>query len=48
MPARTERIYLFPSDINQPARVVQFPVWWDGRELFNQFATPSMWIMLFC
>lgn len=37
MPARTERIYLFPSDTSQPARVMRFPTWWDRRGFFAKF-----------
>lgn len=37
MPARTERIYLFPSDTSQPARVMRFPIWWDRRGFFAKF-----------
>ena len=37
MPARTEKIYLFPSDTAQPARVMRFPVWWDRRGFFTKF-----------
>lgn len=37
MPARTERIYLFPSDTNEPAQIVPFPIWWDRRGFFTKF-----------
>jgi hypothetical protein len=37
MPARSERIYLFPAEKGQPGRVMEFPVWWDRREFFNTY-----------
>ena len=37
MPARSERIYLFPDEDGQPGQVMEFPVWWDRREFFNKY-----------
>ena len=37
MPARAERIYLFPSEEGQPGRIVKFPVWWDRGKFFETF-----------
>jgi len=37
MPARAERIYLYPSDVNQPGQVMEFPVWWDRRGFFAKY-----------
>jgi hypothetical protein len=41
MPARGERIYLYPdlhSDRqSEPGRILDFPLWWDRREFFNRF-----------
>jgi hypothetical protein len=37
MPARAERIYLFPADEDQPGRVMRFPVWWDRRGFFDKY-----------
>lgn len=37
MPARAERLYLFPRDINQLGQVLRFPVWWDRSAFFKKY-----------
>ena len=37
MPARAERIYLFPDKEGQPCRVMEFPLWWDRRGFFEKY-----------
>ena len=37
MPARAERIYLYPAEKDQPGRVVTFPVWWDRSGFLEKF-----------
>ena len=37
MPARSERIYLFPSEDGEPGQVMQFPIWWDRGGFFNKY-----------
>lgn len=37
MPARAERIYLIPSETNQPNQVMRFPLWWDRRGFFEKY-----------
>jgi hypothetical protein len=37
MPARAERIYLFPARDGQPGRVMDFPLWWDRRGFFEKY-----------
>jgi hypothetical protein len=41
MPARAERIYLYPnlhSDRqSEPAQILEFPLWWDRREFFSRY-----------
>ena len=37
MPARSERLYLFPAEDGQPGKVIGFPLWWDRREFFNKY-----------
>ena len=41
MPARAERLYLYPdlhSDRqSKPGRILEFPLWWDRREFFSRY-----------
>jgi hypothetical protein len=37
MPARSERIHLFPDEDGQPCQAMEFPIWWDRREFFNKY-----------
>ena len=37
MPARSERVYLYPDDVRKPGTVVDFPLWWDRRAFFDQY-----------
>ena len=37
MPARTERIYLFPRKADRLGRVMEFPLWWDRRGFFDKY-----------
>lgn len=39
MPARNERIYLYPHDVGQPGQVVPFPLWWDRRAFFDAYGS---------
>ena len=44
MPARSERLYLFPDEDGLPGQVMEFPIWWDRREFFNTYR--QRWIDL--
>lgn len=37
MPARSERIYIFPDRSGQPGLIMRFPVWWDRNEFFKRY-----------
>ena len=37
MPARTERIYIYPAEVGQPGQVMHFPLWWDRRGFFEKY-----------
>ena len=37
MPARAERIYLYPADEDRPGRVIRFPIWWDRSGFFERY-----------
>lgn len=37
MPARTERIYIYPAEKGQPGQVLPFPLWWDRRTFFEKY-----------
>ena len=37
MPARAERIYLYPAEKDQPGRVMAFPVWWDRSGFLEKY-----------
>jgi hypothetical protein len=37
MPARSERIRVFPGENGQPGWILRFPVWWDRDAFFEQF-----------
>jgi len=41
MPARAERIYLYPDShfdrLSEPGHILEFPSWWDRREFFSRF-----------
>jgi hypothetical protein len=39
MPARSERLYLYPDNVELPGRVMDFPVWWDRRAFFDTVGT---------
>ena len=38
MPARSERLFIFPLENGQPARIIRFPVWWDRGEFFKRYS----------
>lgn len=42
MPARAERIYIFPARDGQPGRVMDFPLWWDRRGFFEKYRDREM------
>jgi hypothetical protein len=37
MPARAERIYIYPAEEGQPGQVMRFPIWWDRRGFFEKY-----------
>jgi hypothetical protein len=37
MPARSERIYIFPSRNGYPAWVLSFPVWWNRSDFIKRY-----------
>ena len=37
MPARSERLFLFPKKKDAPSQVIPFPVWWDRRVFFDKY-----------
>lgn len=37
MPARAERIYLYPAEEGQTGQVMRFPIWWDRRGFFEKY-----------
>jgi hypothetical protein len=37
MPARAEKIYIYPANKNQPGQVIRFPIWWDRRGFFEKY-----------
>ena len=37
MPARAERVYIFAAEADQPDQVMDFPLWWDRREFFEEY-----------
>ena len=37
MPARAERIYIYPSEKSRPGQVMRFPVWWDRRGFYEKY-----------
>ena len=37
MPAYRERIYICPQKNNQPAWILDFPLWWDRRAFFQKY-----------
>jgi hypothetical protein len=39
MPARSERIYLYPDNLDEPGTVIPFPVWWDRRAFFDAYGS---------
>ena len=36
MPARNERLYIFPAEEGQPGQIMPFPIWWD-RGLLQKY-----------
>jgi hypothetical protein len=38
MPARSERIYVFPDQSGQPGLIMRFPLWWDRSEFFKRYS----------
>lgn len=38
MPARSERIYVFPGKSGQPGSIMRFPLWWDRNEFFTRYS----------
>lgn len=39
MPARAERVYLYPDDVSRPGKVIPFPIWWDRRAFFETYGS---------
>ena len=37
MPARNERLYIFPAEGGQPGQVMPMPVWWERRGLLEKY-----------
>ena len=37
MPARTQRLYLFPARAGQPGQVMDFTLWWDRSGFFEKY-----------
>ena len=37
MPARAQRIYLFPEEADQAGQIMDFPLWWDRRGFFEKY-----------
>jgi hypothetical protein len=37
MPARSERVLIFPYESGQPGWIIRFPVWWNRSEFFKKF-----------
>lgn len=37
MPARAERIYIYPAEESQPGQVMRFPIWWDRSGFFEKY-----------
>lgn len=37
MPARAERIYIFPAEEGQPGQVMRLPVWWKRSGLLKKY-----------
>ena len=41
MPARAERLYLYPDlqfdQVSDSGHITEFPTWWDRREFFSKF-----------
>ena len=41
MPARAERLYLYPDlhfdRLSEHGHILEFPLWWDRREFFSRF-----------
>lgn len=37
MPARTERLYIFPDRDGGPCRIIPFPSWWDRGAFMERY-----------
>lgn len=37
MPAYREKIHVCPGENGQPARILDFPLWWDRRAFFEKY-----------
>jgi hypothetical protein len=37
MPARAERIFIYPAEEGQSGQVMRFPLWWDRRGFFEKY-----------
>ena len=37
MPAYHETIYICPAENGQPARILDFPLWWDRSAFFREY-----------
>jgi hypothetical protein len=39
MPARAERIFIFPDKSGDPGRIINFPHWWDRSAFMERYRT---------
>lgn len=37
MPARAERLYIFPAEEGLPGQVMRFPLWWERSGLWKKY-----------
>jgi hypothetical protein len=37
MPARNQRILIYPDEEGKPGQVMSFPLWWDHRGFFEKY-----------
>lgn len=37
MPARSERLYIFPDRNGDPCRIIPFPSWWDRGAFMDKY-----------
>jgi hypothetical protein len=38
VPARSERIFVFPDESGQPGLIMRFPAWWNRSEFFKIYS----------